>query len=114
MRASILSCLPILVGMSAPALAQGLPSANLNSINDSLAAMGQANAVRQQQITNVDTLRMDAQRNVLFQPQDGAAALVILRNGRGFGPAGPRHNGGVRAGRTGIDPGLDRGICIGC
>jgi hypothetical protein len=114
MRASVLSLSAFLVAVSAPALSQGLPSSNLNSINNSLAAMGQANAFQQQQTTNFNTLRMEGQRNVLFEPQDGSVAPVILRHGRGFGPAGPRHNGGVRAGRTGIDPGLDRGICIGC
>ncbi|KAB1073191.1 hypothetical protein [Methylobacterium planeticum] len=114
MRASILSLAACLVAVTAPALSQGLPSANLNSINNSLAAMGQASAFQQQQTSNFNTLRMDGQRNVQFQPQDGYAAPVILRQGRGFGASGPRHNGGVRAGRTGVDTGLDRGICIGC
>jgi hypothetical protein len=46
MRATFLGSLALL-GLAAPALAQGLPSSNLNSINDSLAAQGQARAFQQ-------------------------------------------------------------------
>ena len=115
MRASIVCTLAfIATAASAPALAQGLPSSNLNSINDSLAAQGQARAFQQQQISDFNTLRMESQRNVMFQPQGTYTAPVILRRGRGFNTAGPRHNGGVRAGRAGMNSSLGRGICVGC
>jgi len=38
---------------------------------------------------------------------------VMHRSGD-FGPAGPRHSGGRRTGRTSGDSILDRGICVGC
>ena len=115
MRASIVCTLAFIVtAASAPALAQGLPSSNLNSINNSLAGMAQTNAFQQQQTSNFNTLRMEGQRDVMFQPQDTYTAPVILRRGHGFNTAGPRHNGGVRSGRTSTDAVLDRGICVGC
>jgi hypothetical protein len=114
-RTSILFAAAVLtLAASAPVSAQGLPSSNLNSINNSLAGMAQSNAFQQQQISNFNTLRMESQRNVQFQPEDTYTAPLILRRGRGFNTAGPRHNGGVRAGRTGTDAVLDRGICVGC
>ena len=52
----------------------------------------------------------------------GAAALPadtymipqVLHRSGDFGPAGPRHSGGKRTGRTSGDSILDRGICVGC
>ncbi|WP_336490647.1 hypothetical protein [Methylobacterium nigriterrae] len=115
MRASVLWTSAVLLTASVPALGQGFPSSNINSINNSLAFQGEMRALQQQQTTNFNTLNMQGQRNVLFQPQgDYYSAPAILPRGRGFGPAGPRHTGGVRTGRTGFDRSLDAGICVGC
>src|SRR3978361_1244276 len=103
MRTSIVCTLAfIAAAASTPALAQGLPSSNLNSINNSLAGMAQTNAFQQQQTSNFNTLRMEGQRNVQFQSEDNYGAPVILRRGRGFNMTGPHHTRGVRAGRAGM------------
>jgi hypothetical protein len=108
MRASIPVTFAVLViTASVPALAQGLPSSNLNSINNSLAAMGQANAFQQQQTSNFNTLRMEGQRNVQFQPQDAYAGPIIGR--RGFRSSAGRAHIRAGSGRT-----LNTGICTGC
>ncbi|GEP03130.1 hypothetical protein [Methylobacterium oxalidis] len=113
MRASI-PCLLALLALAAPAHAQGLPSSNLNSINDALAGQAQFRSLQQQQQADVTALRMDAQRNVLFRPGTDYAAPIVLRRGRGFSPSGPHHTGGIRSGRTRLDRSLDAGICVGC
>ncbi|AWN41398.1 hypothetical protein [Methylobacterium durans] len=115
MRASIPSLLALLaLATSLPAHAQGLPSSNLNSINDALAGQAQIRSLQQQQQSDASALRMDLQRNVQFRPGASYAAPVILRRGHGFGPSGPHHTGGIRTGRTRLDRSLDAGICVGC
>ena len=115
MRASTVCTLAFIVtAASAPAVAQGLPSSNLNSINNSLAGMAQTNAFQQQQTSNFNMLRMEGQRNVQFQSEDNYGAPDILRRGRGFNMTGPHHTRGVRAGRAGMNSSLGRGICVGC
>ncbi|GJE46028.1 hypothetical protein [Methylobacterium soli] len=104
MRATFLGCLALL-GLAAPALAQGLPSSNLNSINDSLAAQGQARAFQQQQTSDFNTLRMQNQRGVQFQPDPGVYGPIHGRRGSHHGAGG---RGSIRAG------GGTTGICQGC
>src|SRR4051794_14651652 len=108
MRASIVCTLAfIATAASAPAVAQGLPSSNLNSINNSLAGMAQTNAFQQQQTSNFNTLRMEGQRDVMFQPQDAYAGPIIGR--RGFRSSAGRAHIRAGSGRT-----LNTGICTGC
>ncbi|MDR7039884.1 hypothetical protein J2X36_004662 [Methylobacterium sp. BE186] len=115
MRASPLYLLAALaLAHALPAQAQGLPSSNLNSINDALAGQAQIRSLQQQQQADRSALRMDMQRNVLFRPDAGYTAPVILRRGHGFGASGPHHTGGIRSGRTRLDRSLDTGICVGC
>lgn len=104
MRATFLGSLALL-GLAAPALAQGLPSSNLNSINDSLAAQGQARAFQQQQTSDFNTLRMQNQRSVQVQPDPGVYGPVRSRRGSHSGAGG---RGSVRAG------GSATSICQGC
>jgi len=110
MRASFLGIALLLAGLgSGSAAAQGLPSSNINSINNSLAAQSQTRAFQQQQTTDFNTLNMQGQRNVLFQPQvDYYAGPGVL--GRGFRHSGARgnrlHSG---AGRS-----IGTSICRGC
>ena len=86
MRAPHLAVLPILAaGLAAaglagpPALAQGLPSSNLNGINDSLAQQSQARALRQQQTTQTNQLRMQIQRNEMLRPLPAPAPVIVPR-----------------------------------
>lgn len=86
MRAPHLAVLPILVvalaaaGLAGPpALAQGLPSSNLNGINDSLAQQSQARALRQQQTTQTNQLRMQIQRNEMLRPLPAPAPVIVPR-----------------------------------
>ncbi|KAB1073763.1 hypothetical protein [Methylobacterium planeticum] len=104
MRATSLSGLALL-GLAAPVLAQGLPSSNLNSINDSLAAQGQARSFQQQQTTDFNTLRMLNQRDAQAQPVPGLYAPVVPRRGTHQGTGG---RGSIRAGGAGTS------ICSGC
>jgi hypothetical protein len=102
MRTTFLGSLALL-GLAAPALAQGLPSSNLNSINDSLAAQGQARAFQQQQTSDFNTLRMQNHRIGQSQPDAGLYGPVLPRRGAYRGV-----RGSVRAG------GGATSICQGC
>jgi hypothetical protein len=75
-----LSGLLALAGLAgAPALAQGLPSRNLNRINDALAQQSEARALRQQQTTQTNQLRMQIQRNEMLRPLPGPAPVIVPR-----------------------------------
>lgn len=49
-----------------------------------------------------------------LRSDDTSTRPAVLRKGREFTLAGPRHSGGSRIGRTDGDSIIDRGICIGC
>jgi hypothetical protein len=69
MRAPTLAVVVILTAASAaPVLAQGAPSSNLNSINNSLAGQAQTNSTQQQQTSGANTQRMQNNRNQMSQP----------------------------------------------
>ncbi|WP_336488992.1 hypothetical protein [Methylobacterium nigriterrae] len=107
MRASLLATALLLAGLgSGPAAAQGMPSSNINSINNSLAAQSQMRAFQQQQTTDFNTLNMQGQRNVLFQPQPDYYAVP----GRAF------HHSGARGQRlhSGAGRSIGTSICRGC
>ena len=80
---SALAILPALAAVAlpagSPALAQGLPSANLNSINDVLAQQSQARELRQQQTTQSNQLRMQIQRNEMLRPLPTPAPVIVPR-----------------------------------
>lgn len=103
-------CLLAATALPGAAAAQVTP--DLNSWNRSLSYQSDMRAQQLSQTSALNTLRMDAQRNVQFAPAPIAVPGAVPRRG-GFSAGGPRHSG-VRAGRTGRDRSLDTGICVGC
>ncbi|KAB1072806.1 hypothetical protein [Methylobacterium planeticum] len=80
MRAPHLAALsPLLLLIGSPAPAQGLPSSNLNSINNSLAQQSQARTLRQQQTTQSNELRMQIQRNEMLRPNPAPVPVILPR-----------------------------------
>ena len=68
MRASIVCTLAfIATAATAPAFAQGLPSSNLNSINNSLAEQGEMRSLQQQETTNFNQSLMQSERNQMSE-----------------------------------------------
>ena len=105
--------LTLAVPFSLPAGAQIATSQpDLNSWNSSFSQQSTVRSLQQQNTSELNTLRMQNQRNVQYRPADVYAGPVLGRRG-GVGHAGPRHPG-VRAGRTKLDRSFDSGICVGC
>ncbi|MGV7034489.1 hypothetical protein [Methylobacterium symbioticum] len=103
----------LLAAAAAPASAQIATSQpDLNSWNHAFQQQSTLRSLQQQNTSELNTLRMQSQRNVQYRPADIYAGPVLGRRG-GFGPNGPRHQG-VRAGRTRLDRSVDTGICVGC
>ncbi|MDR7040246.1 MULTISPECIES: hypothetical protein [Methylobacterium] len=79
MRAAPLALL--VLAAATPALAQGSPSSNLNSINNSLSQQSQTRQLRQQQQSDTANTRMEMRRNDMFRqnPAPGPAIVVPRR-----------------------------------
>jgi hypothetical protein len=82
MRAPAIGGAFILALAAAPALAQGAPSSNLNSINNSLAGQAQSSAAQQQQTTGANNQMMRNNRSRLSQPMPGSSSEPIIRRHR--------------------------------
>jgi len=65
---SLAAVVILTVSSAAPALAQGAPSSNLNSINNSLAGQARSTRTQQQQTSGANTQRMQNRRNQMSQP----------------------------------------------
>lgn len=103
----------LLLPLAGPACAQiATAQPDLNSWNSSFSQQSTLRSLQQQNTSELNTLRMQNQRNVQFRPADIQPGPVLGRRG-GFSQGGPRHQG-VRAGRTRLDRSLDTGICVGC
>lgn len=102
----------LLAAMALPGAAEAQVSPDLNSWNRSLSYQSDMRSQQLSQTSELNSLRIQAQRNVQFAPAPIVAPGVVLRRG-GFSAGGPRHSG-VRTGRTGLDRSLDTGVCIGC
>ncbi|AWN37397.1 hypothetical protein [Methylobacterium radiodurans] len=102
----------LLAALALPGAAEAQVTPDLNSWNRSLSYQSDMRSQQLSQTSELNTLRMQAQRNVQFAPAPIVVPGVVLRRG-GFSAGGPRHSG-VRAGRTGRDRSLDTGICVGC
>ncbi|MEA1830973.1 hypothetical protein U8607_02670 [Methylobacterium durans] len=75
MRAAPLALLAL--ATATPALAQGLPSSNLNSINNSLSQQSQNRQLRQQQQSDTANTRMQIRRSESFRQAPTPAPIVV-------------------------------------